>query len=67
MVIRYSFSPSIILTNNKKRTSDTDETDVKKSKIEATTDSNFKKPLPKRTALEEVREVILASCFYIQI
>jgi DNA/RNA-binding protein KIN17 len=65
-------APSILVTSSKKRTSTaddaSDDTEAKKSKIETTdeptkTNSVFKKPLPvatkpKKSALEEVREVI---------
>ncbi len=73
LIVLFSFRPSILATSSKKRTTTTDENpdeiDAKKSKIETTvepTTSNsvFKKPLPvsskpKKSALEELREVIL--------
>jgi len=49
---------SVLVTNSKKRTNIDDELDVKKSKIEINVEPVFKKkPFPKKTALEEVREM----------
>ncbi len=73
-IILLSFRPSILATISKKRTTTTtddtpDETEAKKSKFEPTTSTSvFKKPLPmsskpKKSALEEVREVIYQSFF----
>lgn len=72
IIISFSFRPSILAVSAKKRTTTTDEIpeeiDAKKSKTEpidepSTSTSVFKKPLPvslkpKKSALEEVREVI---------
>jgi hypothetical protein len=81
IIILFSFRPSILATSNKKRTSTTDEipeeTDAKKPKIESTVEpvANafvFKKPFPvsskpKKSALEEVREVISLLFFLCQL
>ncbi len=78
MIVLLSFRPSILTTSSKKRTTTTDEipdeTDVKKPKIETNVETTatsfvFKKPLPisskpKKSALEEVREVIYFFNFY---
>jgi hypothetical protein len=47
--------PSVLVTNTKKRTNSTEEIEVKKSKIEPI----FKRSFSKKTALEEVQEVII--------
>jgi hypothetical protein len=74
-----SFRPSILAISSKKRTTTTDEIpdeiDAKKPKIETAAEPApnsfvFKKPLPvsskpKKSALEEVREVISSFFFYI--
>jgi hypothetical protein len=58
MQILNCFRPSVLATNSNKRMNDTDENDVKKPKLETTDRCVIKK-----TALEEVREVI---SFFIQ-
>ncbi len=46
----------MLVTNSKKRMNSIDEDDVKTTTIEPV----FKKPCPKKTALEEVQEVIFS-------
>jgi hypothetical protein len=63
LIIKFRHRQSILLANINKRTTTTDEDpsgiQAKKSKIEtSTSNSVFKKPFPRKSALEELREVI---------
>ena len=56
---KFSFySPSALIINSRKRTKSVDEIDMKKSKLEINIESTLKKPIIKKSALEEVRDVI---------